>query len=174
MLFRSVAEMTSRIRHPYPAEDAERYVLESRANNAIGKSLILIITPKQRPNDVLGAIGLAETPDPDAIVIGYWIGAPFWRKGYATEAVSAIVDAAFELSDATRIEGRVRDVNTASRQVLENNGFFHTRDETLFMPAREASYPVHWLALEKAAWSARKAGTLRRSTEEWSKRVLTA
>ena len=136
---KAVAEMTSRIRHPYPAEDAERYVLESRANNAIGKSLILIITPKQRPNDVLGAIGLAETPDPDAIEIGYWIGVPFWRKGYATEAVSAIVDAAFELSDATRIEGRVRDVNTTSRQVLENNGFFHTRDETLFMPADRKS-----------------------------------
>jgi RimJ/RimL family protein N-acetyltransferase len=173
---KAVAEMTSRIRHPYPAEDAERYVLETRANNALGESLGLIITSKQRPNDVLGAIGLAETPDPKAVEIGYWIGVPFWRKGYASEAVSAVVDAGFELSDATRIEGRVRTVNLASRQVLENNGFSYSRDETLFMPAREASYPVHWLALERAAWFARRAGAsaLLRPVEDWSKVALTA
>lgn len=173
---KAVAEMTSRIRHPYPAEDAERYVLETRANNALGESLGLIITSKQRPNDVLGAIGLAETPDPKAVEIGYWIGVPFWRKGYASEAVSAVVDAGFELSDATRIEGRVRTVNLTSRQVLENNGFSYSRDETLFMPAREASYPVHWLALERAAWFARRAGAsaLLRPVEDWSKVALTA
>ena len=173
---KAVAEMTSRIRHPYPAGDAERYVLETRANNALGKNLGLIITPKQRPNDVLGAIGLAETPDPKALEIGYWIGVPFWRKGYASEAVSAVLGAGFELSDATRIEARVRTVNPASRQVLENNGFSYSRDETLFMPAREASYPVHWLALEKVAWSARKAGAsaLLGPSPEWSKVALPA
>ena len=101
---------------------------------------------------------------------------PFWRKGYASEAVSAAIDAGFELSDATRIEARVRTVNPVSRQVLENNGFSYSRDETLFMPAREASYPVHWLGLERADWSARKAApsALPRLVEEWSKVALPA
>ncbi|MFM8701572.1 MAG: GNAT family N-acetyltransferase [Hyphomicrobiales bacterium] len=173
---KAVAEMTGRIRHPYPAEDAERFVLETRANNSLGKSLGLIITPKQRPNDVLGAIGLAETPDPKTVEIGYWIGVPYWRKGYASEAVLAVVDTGFELSDATRIEARVRTANPASRQVLENNGFSYIRGETLFMPAREASYPVHWLGLARADWSARKAGAsaLIRPSPEWSKVALPA
>lgn len=173
---KAVAEMTSRIRHPYPPGDAERYVLETRADNALGKSLGLIITPKQRPNDVLGAIGLSETPDPKAVEIGYWIGVPFWRKGYASEAVAALIDAGFEMSDATRLEARVRTINPASRQVLENNGFSYTRDETLFMPAREAAHPVHWLNLERTAWAARKAGarTLPRPNPEWSKVALPA
>ena len=51
---KAVAEMTARIPHPYDPEDAERFVFMARKSNADGKGLQLAITPKGRPNSLIG------------------------------------------------------------------------------------------------------------------------
>ena len=40
-----VARMTSRIPHPYPAGEAERFIFTAREANALGRDLILVIAP---------------------------------------------------------------------------------------------------------------------------------
>lgn len=55
--------------------------------------------------------------------IGYWLGAPFWGKGIATQAVKLLCAYAFENLDCNRIHTGVFSNNPASMKVLENAGF---------------------------------------------------
>lgn len=55
--------------------------------------------------------------------IGYWIGAPFARQGYMTEAIGAVTRHAFTAMDLSRIEAACLPDNAASRAALERSGF---------------------------------------------------
>lgn len=61
-----------------------------------------------------------------AVEIGYGILAGFEGRGYATEAVSAIVQWAAEQPEVTRIEAETEIENLASQRVLEKCGFIAT------------------------------------------------
>jgi [ribosomal protein S5]-alanine N-acetyltransferase len=74
---------------------------------------------------LLGAITLdnIRRGPAQAGTLGYWVGAPFARQGYMTEAVRAVVAHAFEELDLSRIESACLPENAASRAVLERCGF---------------------------------------------------
>ena len=55
--------------------------------------------------------------------MGYWIGLPYVRKGFMSEAISALVHYAFGTLDISRIESACLPENTPSRKVLEKCGF---------------------------------------------------
>jgi RimJ/RimL family protein N-acetyltransferase len=55
--------------------------------------------------------------------IGYWVGRPFARKGFITEAVGRIARFAFEDLQAQRVEIRCDDLNVRSARVAERTGF---------------------------------------------------
>lgn len=55
--------------------------------------------------------------------LGYWIGAPFARQGFMTEAIKATVHHAFHALDLSRVEAACLPENEASRGVLERCGF---------------------------------------------------
>ena len=57
--------------------------------------------------------------------LGYWIGAPYWRKGFATEAASAALAFGFETLRLNRIYAHHFAGNTASQRVLEKIGMRH-------------------------------------------------
>ena len=81
---KAVAEMTARIPHPYDPIDAERFVFMARKSNADGNGLQLAITPKGRPNCLIGAVGIGPGPDSGAPHLGFWLGTPSWGHGHAT------------------------------------------------------------------------------------------
>ena len=75
--------------------------------------------------EVVGSIALRiDTGSAEGTVadIGYWIGAPYWGNGYATEAGRAIIERARELGVETIIL-KYFDGNDASRRVSEKLGF---------------------------------------------------
>lgn len=55
--------------------------------------------------------------------VGYWIGPDFARRGYMTEALSAVVDHGFGPLDLSRIEAACLPENLPSRGLLERSGF---------------------------------------------------
>jgi aminoglycoside 6'-N-acetyltransferase len=55
--------------------------------------------------------------------IGYSVARPFWSRGYATEAVTELVDFAFRSFSLHRISASADPRNTASCRVLEKAGF---------------------------------------------------
>lgn len=55
--------------------------------------------------------------------LGYWIGQPFARQGYMTEALNGTIGFAFDELGLHRIEAACLPSNQASRAVLEKIGF---------------------------------------------------
>jgi ribosomal-protein-alanine N-acetyltransferase len=55
--------------------------------------------------------------------MGYWIGQPYARHGYMTEALLAMVHYAFSTMDISRVESACLPENVASRGVLEKCGY---------------------------------------------------
>ena len=62
--------------------------------------------------------GVAETG-----TLGYWIGQPYVRRGYATAAVRAMCAFAFDRLKLHRVEAACLPSNAGSRAVLTNSGF---------------------------------------------------
>ena len=71
---------------------------------------------------MVGVMGLHFRFDHQRAEIGYWIGAPFWNRGYATEAAAAMLDFGFDELDLNRIEGQFITRNPASGRVMEKLG----------------------------------------------------
>ena len=96
--------------------------------------------------ELVGSIALrvdnasAETTIAD---IGYWIGAPYWGNGYATEAGHALIDRARELGVETVIL-KYFDGNDASRRVSEKLGFvWKGREDDVEYPLIGKRLTVH-------------------------------
>ncbi|HVU54296.1 MAG TPA: GNAT family protein [Puia sp.] len=73
--------------------------------------------------EVIGSTGLHTRIGKNAREIGYWIGVDHIGKGYATEAVGALLRAAFDIEGLSRIEIRCAPENIRSRHVPEKLGF---------------------------------------------------
>lgn len=55
--------------------------------------------------------------------IGYFVGEKYWGKGIATKAIGLVVTYIFQHFDIERIYAEPYAHNTASRRVLDKNGF---------------------------------------------------
>ena len=80
----------------------------------------------RRSDDVLlGGITLSNVRRGVAQVgsLGYWMGEPFVRRGYMSDAVAAIGQFAFHDLTLHRVEAACLPCNEASQKVLLRNGF---------------------------------------------------
>ncbi|MFC0284105.1 GNAT family N-acetyltransferase [Camelimonas abortus] len=144
---RAVADMTALIPHPYPEGAAGQFIFAARLANARGDGLTLAVTERKRPHELIGVAAVqppyfgerAEITHP---FIGFWIGAPYWGRGYATEAVKALLDLAFRETGAERIGAETLAHNAACIRVLEKLGFQITGSGMAPFPARGAMLPV--------------------------------
>ena len=80
---------------------------------------------------VLGSISLhpskkgADVYESDEITIGYWMGKPYWGKGFMTEAVKTLCDRCRSsgMFRCRRIIGCTGRDNAGSQRVMEKAGF---------------------------------------------------
>lgn len=114
---REVALNTMRIPHPYPDGAAEEWISSQEQTLAEGNHAFAI-----DDGQLVGAIGLHVNQDFDRAEVGYWLGLPFWGRGYATEAVAAILRYGFEELKLNRIYAGYFSRNAASGRVMEKNG----------------------------------------------------
>ena len=98
--------------------------------------------------------------EPGAGEVGYTLLSEFRGRGYATEAVSALLDEAFAIAHLQRVCAYCVPQNLASIAVLERLGF--TRDITLPRGATVGGQPVDVLShvLEARDWRDRPYRTL--------------
>ena len=103
---------------PYRMRDAEAFLACPR--DPILPSLLIFERTQSAPQ-LIGSCGLGRRPS-GAVELGYWIARPFWGRGYASEAASALIDIARALGLPT-LEGSHFIDNPASGRVLEKLGF---------------------------------------------------
>ena len=71
----------------------------------------------------IGTCGFARIDDANATAeAGYVFNPDYWGKGYATEALGAVIALGFERMGFNRIEARYMVDNSASRRVMEKSG----------------------------------------------------
>jgi RimJ/RimL family protein N-acetyltransferase len=167
---KAVAEMSALIPHPYPPDEAERFVLGVRQANADGRGPTLAVTPKGKPGTLIGMVGIEPSRDDGAPHLGYWLGIPSWGQGHATEAARALIDAFFAYTENRELTASARVVNPASRRVLEKCGFAFVGPGLQAFPARGGVLPVDHFRLDRRAWESLKtwayAGFVPRSPHE--------
>lgn len=79
----------------------------------------------------------AAANGPTELEVGYALGRPYWGRGYATEAASAVRDEALGPMKRERLIAFIRPGNAASRRVAEKIGMSHERDVVLMeLPAQ--------------------------------------
>lgn len=83
--------------------------------------------------------------------LGYWLGEPHWGKGYMSEAVKALLDAAFATHKYPLIRARALASNAASLNVLEKAGFKRVGEGTDESGTLKGQ-PIVFLELEQPRW----------------------
>src|ERR1700755_3551631 len=82
---------------PYTRADAESFVRAAIDPASETAETAFAITLHDR---LIGLIGLRERPASNlqsgaGLNVGYWLGTPYWRHGYMTEALRALVNHVF-------------------------------------------------------------------------------
>ena len=150
---RKIAEMTALIPHPYGVDDARAWI-ESLSEE--GRGWTFAVTAKSEAGALIGACGYGRRHD-DEPEIGYWIGEPYWGRGYATEAVRAVIDHLFSVTELDSLSAGCRVTNLASRRVIEKCGFQWTGAALFRVRALGASVPADRFRLERGIWASLRA-----------------
>jgi RimJ/RimL family protein N-acetyltransferase len=148
---RRIAENTLRIPHPYKRSDAEgfiRHIEDSETETAFAIALA--------DDTLIGICSLRTATPRQPPEIGYWVGAPYWGQGYATETARAAIDHAFEDLGFERLEAGARVSNPASRRVLEKCGFQWSGVVLRRIHAIASSAPFDRFRLDRGLWASLK------------------
>jgi len=137
-----IARMTTRIPHPYGLKDADGFIARVRKDEA----KVFAIQPYG--GHLAGVIGFQDDgPTPE---MGYWLGRPYWGRGYATEAGKGLIAwAERRWGKRALLSSHFAD-NPASGRVLDKLGFLYT-GEVRKRPSLARGEPVDtrmmvWLA----------------------------
>ena len=143
---RHVAEMLARMPHPYGEAEARAF-LAMAAGRSTGVSYALTL---KENGAFIGCAGLDATDR--GLELGYWIGEPYWKRGYATEAAHALVDLAFTRTAVQVLHVSCRVINPASRRVIHKCGFQYA-GQGMLNSIVAGQVPVERYRLDRRTWT---------------------
>jgi [ribosomal protein S5]-alanine N-acetyltransferase len=118
---REVARTTRPIPHPYPEGAAEQWISTHRARFEAGEAVHFAVE-RRKGGELVGGVTLAISREDARAHLTYWIGVPYWGKGYATEAAKEAVRYAFEDLGLHRVHAAHFGSNPASGKVMRKIG----------------------------------------------------
>ena len=113
----------------WPADDLSRGAFRRRlkryADDQRSDLAYAFLIFRDDDNVLIGGLTLANVRRgvAQAGSIGYWVGAPYARKGYMTAAVRALIPFCFRTLRLHRLEAACIPGNAASVSLLEKTGF---------------------------------------------------
>lgn len=107
--------------YPYTADDAEEYIAAMLSADQT-KTFAFAVAAEQV---LVGSIGAfrCENIHFRTAELGYYIGEPYWGRGFGTSAVKQVCNYIFKHTDIIRIFAEPFARNAASCRVLEKAGF---------------------------------------------------
>ena len=109
---------------PRELEWMEGFVRRFRGQFDLGQDAVFGIFDKTGAEQI-GGTGLHNRIGKDAREIGYWINVLHINRGFATEAVMALIRVAFDIERLSRLEIRCAPDNLPSRRIPQRLGFRH-------------------------------------------------
>jgi len=147
-----IARWLVRVPFPYRVNHAVAWVERSAQERAaaVGWPFILV---RQEDGALIGSMDLSLESDRVTGALGYWIGEPYWGRGYATEAARAVIELAFETLGLATVTASALPDNYRSIRVLEKAGleYVDSRPEETVERGR---VDTDFFALDRANWLA--------------------
>lgn len=110
--------------YPYTKKDALCWInknLKSRFKK--NKESMNFFIDLKKEKKIIGGIGLSNINRyQGTATIGYWLNENYWRKGYGSEALDAVLKQAFGKLKLRRVEAGVYSENPSSGKLLEKFG----------------------------------------------------
>lgn len=132
-----IAATTLLIPHPYPDGLAEMWIEQHPTMFEEREGVVFAIV-RRREGSLVGCVGLKCDLENENAELGYWIGVPFWNRGYATEAAQMVLSFGFAYFGLHRIKSSYFGSNPASGRVMEKIGMRYEgrRREQIFKEGR--------------------------------------
>lgn len=94
------------------------------------------------------------TDKDDECELGYWLGKPFWGRGYMPEAAEELLRYAFEDLKMSAVWCGYYDGNAKSKRVQERLGFvYHHTCDDVFVPMMNEVRVGHTNVMTKGHWT---------------------
>ena len=142
---------TTNLPEPYPEDGAAEWIADVVPKQKTGEEYAFAI--RNTDGTLVGVCGLVGVTD-DVAELGFWIGKPFWNRGYATAAGRETVNFAFETVGIDRVFARALVRNAPSRRVLEKLGFVFKQTETHEHPKWSDEDLVTRYEITRSEWMA--------------------
>jgi len=121
----AVVDTLLTVPHPYLDGMAEDWISKRQNVFGEGKGVSFAITLREQ-GFLIGCISLENINRTyESAEIGYWIGKPYWRKGYCTEAAEDVLKYGFEVLGLNRIFAMHMTRNPRSGKVMQKIGMKH-------------------------------------------------
>ncbi|MFB6274157.1 MAG: GNAT family N-acetyltransferase [Salinibacter sp.] len=129
---------TTNLPEPYPDDGAITWIEAVQEQREVGREYPFAILNDET---LVGVTGLRDVTD-DRGEVGFWIGRPYWNRGYATAGTRQLLAFAFGNLGLGEVFARPLKRNTPSRRVLEKLGFTTVAEEMHEHPKWTADDPV--------------------------------
>ena len=140
---------TTNLPDPYPDDGAEQWIENLLSKREAGTEYAFAV--RNQEGELVGVTGLVDVTGESA-ELGFWIGKPFWDRGYATAAARKTLDVAFGELGVDRVEARALRRNAPSRRVLQKLEFVEGAVETHEHPKWGEDDLVVRSHLSRAQW----------------------
>lgn len=115
-----VRHLNAIIPWPYPAHENERYIREEILPNQGINDWAWGLFLKENPEELIGCLHLWRPGSPENR--GFWLGRPFWGKGFMTEATIPTTTFAFNELGFDKLVFNNAVGNLRSRRIKEKFG----------------------------------------------------
>ncbi len=119
-----VASTTLNVPYPYDDGMAEEWISTHAAQFREGGIITYAVTFMDQ-DLIIGAVSLSVTARHRRAELAYWMGLPYWNRGYTTEACAALVEYGFSVLALHRITATHFTRNPASGRVMQKLGMEH-------------------------------------------------
>jgi RimJ/RimL family protein N-acetyltransferase len=150
---REIARNLGLMPHPYTVDDARAFIGRAARIDPPGASFAVTLAAGR--GGLIGVAGYGKRADNGLMDMGYWIGIPWWGRGYATEAARAVVAHAFEIGGLDVLPSGYHADNPASGHILTAKlGFEIVGREMQFSAGQGKAVDTVLVRLTRARWQA--------------------
>jgi RimJ/RimL family protein N-acetyltransferase len=145
-----VALTTQNIPYPYQEGVAEAWMAGHGAAWDEGSLLTLAVSEEE--DGLVGAVSLRIDVTHRRGELGYWVGVPFWNRGFATEAAGALLQFGFGELGLNRIQARHMTRNPSSGRVTQKLGMSAEGIQRQHIVAHGKVEDIAMCAILRAEW----------------------